>query len=111
MSGSLLTPHLRPAPASLPPLAGAGSRRSSFYSDGAEPRLLRVVTKPGLRERLPCPGQPTVFAHVEKKRKFLYSLQVNLCKKFFFVENGCLAQSKGHAVHNPQQKLKMDDVY
>lgn len=47
-----LAPHPTPPPGSrLPcrrspvPLGGA----ASFYSDGAEPRLFRVVTKPGLR--------------------------------------------------------------
>lgn len=25
--------------------------------------------------------------------------------------DGCLGQSKGHALHNPSQKLKMGDVY
>lgn len=33
------------------------------------------------------PSFPPVFAHVEKNRHFLCSLQVNLCKKFFFVES------------------------
>ncbi|KAF2980562.1 hypothetical protein EK904_006376 [Melospiza melodia maxima] len=42
-----------------------------------------------------------IFAHVEKKRHFLCSVQVNLSKEFFLMENGRLAQSKGRAVHNP----------
>ncbi|XP_074399200.1 E3 ubiquitin-protein ligase RNF182 isoform X2 [Zonotrichia albicollis] len=99
--GSRLPPPSRHSPVSL---RGA----ASFYSDGAEPRLFRVVTKPAGAprrgcggKRCRCRGHPTVFAHVEKKRHFLCSVQVNLSKEFFFMKNGRLAQSKGHAVRNP----------
>lgn len=42
---------------------------------------------------------PPVFTHVEKNRHFLHSLQVNLCKKFFFLESKFLCISLYIYIH------------
>lgn len=54
MNGSLLTPLLLPAPARHSPVSLRGA--ASFYSDGADPRLFRVVTKPAARCRAGAEG-------------------------------------------------------
>lgn len=57
MNGSLLTPLLLPAPACHSPVSLRGA--ASFYSDGADPRLFRVVTKPAARCRVGAEGGGT----------------------------------------------------